>query len=116
MFLHFHYILNDHGEPVLEPDLLKWAAWFEAHYGHPSQEGNIRVACECVGYYEVSTVFLGLDHSFRPDNPVLWGTMVFGDGPLAGILTRCSGSREQAEAMHARMVDKLKAHLSKLTE
>jgi hypothetical protein len=33
-----------------------------------------------VGDYEVSTVFLGIDHSHSPDGPpILWETMVFGE-------------------------------------
>jgi hypothetical protein len=41
-------------------------------------------------------------------NPVvLWETMVFG-GKLDQEQDRCSGSREQAEAMHARMVERVK--------
>ena len=52
-------------------------------------------------------VFLGLDHAFGGGAPVLWETMVFG-GKLDQEQDRCSGSREQAEAMHARMVEKVK--------
>lgn len=60
-----------------------------------------------VGDSKISTVFLGLDHSFGSSSPVLWETMVFG-GELDQEQDRCSGSREQAEAMHARMVEKVK--------
>lgn len=55
----------------------------------------------------VSTVFLGLDHSFGGKVPVLWETMVFG-GKLDQQQTRFSGSWEQAEAMHKRMVEKVR--------
>jgi hypothetical protein len=37
---------------------------------------------EDVGKYHVSTVFLVIDHSFDGGRPVLWETMIFGDGPL----------------------------------
>ena len=53
---------------------------------------------------EVSTVFLMLDHNFSGGGPpILWETMVFGD-EHAGETARCSGAREQAEAMHAQVL------------
>lgn len=94
------YILNADGKPVPEPDLVAWARWYEAADRH--------VAKDQIGEVRVSTVFLGIDHSFgRPGGPVLWETMVFG-GRLDQEQERCSGSREQAEAMHARMMERVK--------
>lgn len=95
------YILDDNGQPVAEPDLMRWGKWF--------QTGNRVVAKEQIGEALVSTVFLGLDHNYEDSGPpVLWETLVFGN-PLEGEMDRCSGSREQAEAMHARMVERVKA-------
>ena len=65
-----YYTLDEHNRPVQEPDLLKWAVWYETHKRHL---GNDRV-----DDVRVSTIFLGLDHSFVEDSPVLWKTMVFG--------------------------------------
>ncbi len=65
-----NYILND-GEPVLEPDLLKWAKWHE-------KDSNRRVAFTKPQDADVSTVFLGIDHSFNGGAPVLFETMIFG--------------------------------------
>lgn len=93
------YVLNEHGKPIPEPDLLKWAAWFETAERH--------VADENVGDSRISTVFLGIDHAFNGGAPVLWETMVFG-GPMSEETERCSGSKEQAEAMHARMVERVR--------
>jgi len=70
------FILDAHGEPVVEPDLLTWARWFET--------ANRIVRQDTIGTAKVSTVFLGLDHNFFPDDdaaPVLWESMIFG-GPL----------------------------------
>lgn len=69
------YILRD-GKPVAEPDLLRWATWME--------NNSRSLESTQLGVYRVSTVFLGLDHSFhrmlRPElSPVLWETMVFGE-------------------------------------
>ena len=107
------YVLNDKGEPVLEPDLITWAQWFETSW--PARN----VAREEVGDYVVSTVFLGLDHQFGDDGPPLvWETMVFEckltDDHCGEEIDcdRCSGGREQAEAMHVAMVERLKAMLA----
>lgn len=51
-----NYILDEHGVPVVEPDILKWARWFEEHKRH--------VAETFVGDVRISTVFLGIDHKF----------------------------------------------------
>lgn len=107
------YILDDKGEPVGLPCnddyttddlvLIRWGKFFE-------KIGLRRVAREtvCAGV-DVSTVFLGMDHGWGDGPPVLWETMIFGDGhPLDQDMMRCSGSREQAEAMHRTMVEKVK--------
>lgn len=95
-----HYILDEKGRPVPEPDLINWARWMEAHDRH--------VAKYIFGEVIVSTVFLGSDHgSGFTGTPILWETMVF-NGPLSHEQDRCSGNREQAEAMHAAMVKRVK--------
>jgi hypothetical protein len=97
------YILNAQGEPVSEYNPHTWARWFET--------AERQVAKSLIGVSSVSTVFLGLDHSYGDAGPpVLWETMVFG-GPLNQEQDRCSGSREQAQAMHARMVERVSAAL-----
>jgi|SRR5882762_6101347 len=86
------YILGGHDGHTAVPceDLIQWATWFE-------NAANRRVRLTQVGPYEVSTVFLGLDHSFLRDidSPILFETMVFaenGDNSLefAGECERCS--------------------------
>jgi hypothetical protein len=94
------YILNEKGQPRPEPDLLTWAHWMESN--------SLRVASDAINEVRVSTVFLGLDYSWNLGPPILWETMVFG-GEMNQAQTRCAGSREQAEAMHAEMVEKVKA-------
>ena len=98
------YILDEAGEPVAEADLLTWSRWFE----DGQKKGTRIVLREKIGDSEVSTVFLGMEHNFgAPGPPVLWETMVFG-GALDEEQDRCSGAREQALAMHARMVQRVK--------
>ena len=91
------YILD--GKRAVEcPDLLTWAAW--------SESAHRRVAIEEINGVRVSTVFLALDHSFGEGPPLLFETMVFG-GPLDQELDRCT-TWEEAEAMHAAMVARVK--------
>lgn len=94
-----NWILDGAGTPVREPDLLKWAQWFGTN--------ERTVAYDTIGESNVSTVFLGLDHTFDGGAPILWETMVFG-GKLNEEQDRCSGNREQAEAMHAKMISRVK--------
>ena len=62
------YILVDK-IPVVEPDLMKWAL---------SMNTPIHVGDTNIHGIRISTVFLGLDHSFpRGGDPVLFETMVF---------------------------------------
>lgn len=100
-----HYILDEKGTPVAV-SLMAWADWFQKDL-----EQTRRVAISRIGPYKVSTVFLGLDYNYSPTGPpVLWETMVFQKkNPGHDIeMDRCSGSREQAEAMHQKMVELVK--------
>ena len=104
------YILDDKGEPlalngdIREMDLTEWGKFMENAKRH--------VGDETIDGIRISTVFLGLDHNFSDEGPaVLWESMLFckeGNHPLHNDCLRCSGSREQAEAMHKRMVEKVK--------
>lgn len=92
-----YYILDENAVVPAE-SVQKWAQWFE--------KSDRRVALTEFGPYRISTVFLGFDHNFMESGPpVLWETMVFGKGPLSEKMDRCSGTREQAEAMHQSVVD-----------
>jgi hypothetical protein len=106
------YILNEHGEPKQCDDILQWGKWFEV--------GDRRVALDTIGdgndQYCISTVFLGLDYGWGwQDRPIVWETMVF-KGKESHWFDRCGGSREQALAMHAEMVKKVRDEYMKLTD
>ncbi len=107
-----HYILDADGNPVLEPDLLAWARWYE-----DSDEARVVRATE-IGPALVSTVFLGTDHGWarlsdpnRP--PVLWETMAFDlpEGIAFEEGHQRYTSRKQAVAGHNRMVARLRRAL-----
>jgi hypothetical protein len=94
------YILKD-GVPVPEPDLLTWAKWLE-------DDDHRRVALTEVGEARISTVFLGLDHSFGGGAPVLFETMVFG-GELDEHCQRYY-TLEEAMIGHERIVAVVRAN------
>lgn len=81
-------------------DLIEWAKWFEMADRH--------IARTHVGDVTISTIFLGLDHSFMVDNvqPILFETMIFG-GLHDDYQTRYA-TYEQAEAGHAKAVKKVR--------
>ncbi len=91
------YILNGH-DPVPEPDLHKWAEWFE--------EAERHVAFNEIGCTTISTVFLGLDHSFGNGSPILFETLVFG-GVFNGYMERYA-SWDEAVAGHERVLKSLR--------
>lgn len=65
-----NYILDNDRNPVREPDIIKWGRWYETAGRH--------VAKDKIGDVMVSTVFLGIDHSYNGGTPVLYETMIFG--------------------------------------
>jgi hypothetical protein len=91
-----HYILKGH--KAVPADLMTWARWLETT--------SRRVAETKVGAARVSTVFLGLDHSFGDGPPLLFETMVFG-GPLDDEMERYT-TWDEAEQGHARMVERVR--------
>lgn len=97
------WILNEQGEPVLVKDAMVWARWFEEY-----RQQRI-VKQEWIGNVRVSTVFLGLDRRWGKGPPILWETTCFSNRKEWNQETdRCAGGREQAEAMHERMVERVK--------
>jgi hypothetical protein len=90
------YILNANGDPEPCGSLIEWGRWME-------RDGNDdlrRVALDEVGAVKVSTVFLGLDHSFGGAVPVLFETIVFG-GEHDGYQDRYT-TRDEALTGHAK--------------
>lgn len=76
--------------PVPVDDLLTWANWFET--------ADRQVARTAIGDVCISTVFLGLDHSFGHGEPLVFETMIFG-GPNDQYQTRAATWTE-AVAQH----------------
>lgn len=102
-----HYILNDNGLPVPEPDAAKWVRWMAEN-----AEKKTRVDRTLVPGGVVSTVFLGADQNSYPrGRPLLYETMYLAqtdhrspeaDFPYSTV-TRTSTYME-ARAEHDHMV------------
>lgn len=96
------YVLNEDGTTKLEPDLIKWAEWFETF--------DRRIAYDLVSDVEISTVFLGLDHSFgEGPEPILFETMTFG-GPEA--YQERYRTKEEAIRGHEAIVQKVRGEMT----
>lgn len=90
------YILVN-GVPVIEPDLQKWGEFF-------NNKDSRRVDYTKIDdKIAISTVFLGIDHSFSGGPPILWETLIMG-GEHDQDMMRCSGTIEDARSMHNRAV------------
>jgi hypothetical protein len=81
-FSRWHAILDAEHNVIPARDLLEWGRWFE-------NTENRRVAETSINGWWVSTVFLGLDHSFSsisggPAKPLWFESMIFpeGDKPM----------------------------------
>jgi len=88
------YILENN-KPVKCEDFLEWAQW--------RRTADRRVANTDIGDVSVSTVFLGIDHSWGDNQPVLYETLIFGglhDGKMMRYRTLA-----EAQAGHNAFVD-----------
>ena len=90
------YILKGH--EVVESNLTEWSEWFSAN--------DRKVARDTVNESDISTVFLGLDHSFGEGPPLLFETLVF-SGKLDGEMDRYS-TWDEAIAGHAAMIERVR--------
>lgn len=99
------YVLDSHGQPRLEKDPQVWYEWLTSDAAKPLILVDMtRMADQVV----VLTHFVGLAANPR----YLWETTLLTTKGAAGKLNRaksplkrkCGGSREQAEAMHAKAI------------
>lgn len=90
------------GKTPVPADLMTWAKWFET--------ADRKVAADEIGDVRISTVFLGLDHSFGHGAPLLFETMIFG-GRHDQHQTRAS-TWEEAEKQHAEAMAMVRSGLN----
>ncbi len=97
----------DENNNVIECDIKDWSDLYETKDGSDRR----RVGWDEVDGYEVSTVFLGLDHGYGngfTGLPLLFETMIFGQGDGDGYQTRCS-TWDEAVQMHKDAIEWVKA-------
>lgn len=99
-----YYVLRDR-IPVA-CDMMTWSREFS--------EKDRRVAFTDMGSCSVSTVFLGLDHSFGYGPPKLFETMVFSEDKAADEMMERYSTWDEAVAGHNKMVDELRRKLFKV--
>ena len=91
------YAIWEPGKPLRYVEVLEWAEWFE------NSGESRRVNYSEIGPYEVSTVFLGLNHALAFIGRPLWfETMVFGSGGMDGSTERYE-TEEEAREGHERI-------------
>ncbi|MBN1512559.1 MAG: hypothetical protein JXB13_11135 [Phycisphaerae bacterium] len=95
------YILDAEGNPVFEPNLMTWSAWFE--------NADLTIERTHIGEAEVVTAFLGRDHAHGDGAPVLYETTVF-NVPHDWEPVR-HGTLTEAREAHAAMVERVRKRL-----
>ena len=90
------YILEENNKPIKATSVIEAAEWLEKN---PEKKA---VKQEHIGDIFISTVFLGLDHAWDSDVPVLWETMIFG------------GEHDQYQDRYTSYEDALEGHQTAL--
>lgn len=97
-----YFMLTPEGAVVATDSLAEWVCHFE----DPTTR---KVAFDTVKDYEVSTVFLGIDHNFTPHGPpLLFETMVFPRGSMSDLYCRRYSTKDEAFVGHHVVVDCLR--------
>lgn len=86
------FILDKNHRPVPCPSLMKWGRWLEAQWNRRVDDTILPNG------YRVSTIFLGLDHSFGEGPPLIFESMTF-----PGYDQERYSTWEQAAAGHLAM-------------
>jgi hypothetical protein len=98
------YYTLDSNKQSIPCNVLEWARFF-------NDIGNRRVAFTVLGDTNVSTVFLGLDHSFGGPVPVLFETLAHNPINEDELMERYTTWEEAVEG-HNKMVEKIKGLLT----
>ena len=99
-----HYYLNeDHSYTPC--DLMTWAMQLEELW----EARKKHVAVDIIEGKRISTVWLGLDHSYDGRKPLLFETMIFADDEIGGdIYMDRYTTWEEAEAGHQKAIQWVK--------
>lgn len=92
-----YYILKN--KIAIPVDIMEWSKWFET-----KRKDRIVKQTTLPNGLWISTVFLGMDHSFSDGPPLLFETMVFPKGSLTELsCDRCT-TYDQAVKQHINAV------------
>lgn len=114
-----YFILDPNGDPIPALNSLTWAKWFSEH-----DSNDRRIAETRTKLFWISTVFLGINHQWRPDGPPhIFESMAFlqprrhdisrvSSKPIIGEGELCErySTRLQAMAGHVAMVAEVLAY------
>jgi hypothetical protein len=103
-------MLDDKKNIISTTDIEVWGKYFETADRH--------IGLTVVGNARVSTVFLGIDHSYRRDEkvaPLLFETMVFNSGEKDEIQLRYA-TLDQAKRGHKKIVALMQSKIGKKNE
>lgn len=89
------YKLDSDNNPIPCSSIIEYQEWVKKHGTTVAESSFLDTGGEKI---QVSTVFLGLDHSYNSTIPILWETMVFG-----GLLN-------QEQQRYASFQEALKGH------
>jgi hypothetical protein len=96
------YFLNE-DKTYRSAELMEWAEQFETmdrHVGNDIVHGKL-----------VSTVWLGLDHSFHGDEPLVFETMIFSEHkPRTEIYMKRYSTWDEAAEGHQKAIEWVKKH------
>jgi len=86
------YTLDENNKPIASISIIEASEWME---NNPERKA---VKQDKIGDVFISTVFLGLNHAWNSDIPVLWETMIFG------------GEHDQYQDRYTSYEDALEGH------
>lgn len=97
-----YYILEDK-KPV-ECDFDTWSNWLNNNFK------SLNVALTTVDFYEIATVFLGLDHNYFGRKPLIFETIIF--IPMDDIYCKRHSTYEEAELGHEEAKEWLSKYIA----
>jgi len=100
-----YYILDANKNIVAATDLKKWSEWFENSPDRLLKQEYIKDGDQ---EYFVSTVFLGIDHSYVGGTPILFETMVFESGSMSELYMQQYTAYDDAMRGHGAIMSVLR--------
>lgn len=97
-----YYILDQNNNPVPVPDVKDWALMFD-------RENRVVKKTTTTHNHYVSTVFLGLDHSWVEGVVLLFETMIFSEDKDVDEYQERYSTWQEAEEGHNKIVKELEA-------